>query len=332
MESASVLEECLLDEQVASYQMAGEQGSIQVLSPTRPDIDLVGWATQNRDWLTGMLHTHGAILLRGFAKSSPFAFNRFIRATSTQWAPYREPATPRSKVFGNIYTSTEYPAEHEIPLHNENSHCTSWPTKIYFMCVQPSQSGGQTHFADCRRILRHIPQDVLDGFIQRKWLYIRNFGSGMAFTWQKVFATDSRADVEAYCQQNGMDYTWAENDTLRVRYTREAIKYHPVTGEALWFNHGLSFNPVSLPPEVRDSLLQDASIDELAYNSFYGDGAPIEPEVLELLIDAHRKETRYFNWQAGDILMLDNMLVAHGRMPFAGDRLILAGMSDSYPV
>lgn len=332
MESAIVEYEQPVNDVVTAQLMDGERGAVLRLSPTLAGVNLVEWAVQNRAFIDRALYTHGVILLRGFAESTAVAFNRFIATTSRQAAPYREPATPRIKVFGNVYTSTEYPPEHEIPLHNENSHCTSWPLKIYFMCIKPSETGGQTPFADCRRILQNIPQDVLAAFVERKWLYVRNFGSGMAFTWQKVFGTSSRDAVEAYCREHGMEFRWSGADNLRVRYTREAVKLHPVTGERLWFNHGLCFNPISLGPDLRDMLLQEATVDELAYNTFYGDGAPIEADVLALLIEAHRKETRYFQWQAGDILMLDNMLVAHGRKPFTGKRLILAGMSDSYPV
>jgi hypothetical protein len=46
--------------------------------------------------------------------------------------------------------------------------------------------------------------------------------------------------------------------------------------------------------------------------------------------EAYRQETVTFPWQEGDILMLDNMLVAHGRSPFVGSRKIAVGMSETY--
>jgi alpha-ketoglutarate-dependent taurine dioxygenase len=32
-------------------------------------------------------------------------------------------------------------------------------------------------------------------------------------------------------------------------------------------------------------------------------------------------------WEAGDLLMLDNLLAAHGRRPFSGERRIAVAMS-----
>ena len=46
------------------------------------------------------------------------------------------------------------------------------------------------------------------------------------------------------------------------------------------------------------------------------------------LREAYRRETVSFPWQKGDLLMLDNMLVAHGRAPFSGPRQILVGMAE----
>ncbi|MEC0822849.1 TauD/TfdA family dioxygenase, partial [Bacillus atrophaeus] len=35
-----------------------------------------------------------------------------------------------------------------------------------------------------------------------------------------------------------------------------------------------------------------------------------------------------FPWQKGDIMILDNMLVAHGRKPFYGSRKVVVAMGD----
>ena len=50
----------------------------------------------------------------------------------------------------------------------------------------------------------------------------------------------------------------------------------------------------------------------------------------EELRKAYRQETVAFPWETGDVLMLDNMLVAHGRESYSGPRKILAAMGEAY--
>jgi hypothetical protein len=70
--------------------------------------------------------------------------------------------------------------------------------------------------------------------------------------------------------------------------------------------------------------------ENLAYNTYYGDGTPIDDSIIAEIREAYRQETILFPWQHGDLLMLDNMLVAHGRSPFVGPRKILVAMGDAY--
>jgi alpha-ketoglutarate-dependent taurine dioxygenase len=106
------------------------------------------------------------------------------------------------------------------------------------------------------------------------------------------------------------------------------VSRHPRTGELVWFNHATFFHVSTLEPTLRDSMLAEFPEGELPANTYYGDGSPIEPEVLDHLRAAYHAETVSFPWQAGDLLLLDNMLVAHGRAPYAGPRQILVGMAE----
>jgi alpha-ketoglutarate-dependent taurine dioxygenase len=299
-----------------------------VIPAPEPGLDLPEWGAGHREELEQLLRQHGALLFRGFLIEGYDDLARFVEVTSEGWSAYREPATPRTRVGDNIFTSTEYPADQRIPMHNENSHCTSWPLKIYFLCSKPPGSGGQTPIVDCRRVLASLPPAVVDEFVARKWRYVRHFGT-LGFKWQTVFGTSDKSEVEAYCRENDMTFEWGGDGSLTVTYVRDALRHHPVTGETVWFNHGLFFNSISLPPETRKMLLSQVREEELPYNTFFGDGGAIPTDTLMEIQRAYDVNTRQFDWQRGDVLMLDNMLVAHGRNPFTGERRILVGMADS---
>jgi alpha-ketoglutarate-dependent taurine dioxygenase len=292
--------------------------------------DLVQWLNDHCEIWEPALRDNGALLFRGFGIDSPAALRNCIVATSKEWASYRERATPRTAVGDNIFTSTEYPAREVIPLHNENSHCTSWPLKLYFCCVTPSDTGGETPLADCRDVLATIPATIRDEFTERGWRYRRHFGE-LGFDWEKVFGSSDRDQVETYCRENAMDPEWDPDDSLTVTYVRPAIHMHPVTGEQVWFNHGLFFNPFVMAPELREALLDTVGVEGLPYNTTYGDGEPVPERVLQEIAQAYSTHTRTFPWRPGDLLFVDNMLVAHGRRPFTGNRRVLVGMADPWP-
>lgn len=81
---------------------------------------------------------------------------------------------------------------------------------------------------------------------------------------------------------------------------------------------------------MRELLLEEFGESDLPFNTYYGDGKRIEPEIVAAIRDAIDAETVVFRWQAGDLLLLDNMLVAHGRNPYTGPRRLLASMADPY--
>ena len=299
-----------------------------LVEPAMPGLDLATWAADHRDELSEKLLEVGGILFRGFSVTEPVQLEEIIRAVSGSTLEYRERSSPRHTVSGNIYTSTDYPPSYPIFLHNENSYQSSWPLRIFFVCRREAQEGGATPIADGRRVLRRIDLEVRDRFAAKGCMYVRNFGDGFGLTWQTVFQTSDKSQVEAHCRKSGIEIEWKEGDRLRTRTVRPAFARHPKTGGALWFNHATFFHVTTLEPEIRDGLLAEFGEQDLPAHSFFGDGSPIEPEVAEHLRAAYRAETVSFPWQKGDLLMLDNMMVSHGRAAFSGEREVVVGMAE----
>lgn len=304
-------------------------GSLPLLcEPRFPGVDLVSWAAENRPRIEADLLRHGGLLFRGFGVDGPARLEALVRAISAEALEYKERSSPRSTVEGKIYTSTDYPPSYPIFLHNENSYQSVWPLKIFFLCQQPAEIGGETPIADCRRILARMDPAVRDRFVEKGWMYVRNFGDGLGLDWRTVFQTDDPAAVEAHCRANGIQMEWKPGGRLRTRAIRPAVTQHPKTGEPMWFNHATFFHVSALEPDVRAALLAEFAEEELPTHTYYGDGTPIEPETLEHLLTLYRQETLCFPWEKGDVLLLDNMMVAHGRAPYSGLRKILVGMAE----
>jgi hypothetical protein len=181
-----------------------------------------------------------------------------------------------------------------------------------------------------RRVLQRIPADIVRLFEEKQWQLLRNFGEGLSLPWQKTFRADDPAEVEEYCRVNRIDCEWRAGDRLRTRQVRPAIATHPRTGERVWFNHAAFWHVSSLPEAAREVFIRDFSEDGLPYNTCFGDGSRIDDGVVEQIRAAYDAETVAFPWQQGDFMLLDNMLVAHGRQPFTGTRRVVVSMGDPY--
>jgi alpha-ketoglutarate-dependent taurine dioxygenase len=302
-----------------------------VVEPVVAKMDFVAWAAESQGMIDSLLMEHRALLFRGFNPLGVTEFGQVVKICSTgNLLEYKDRSSPRHTVGDKIYTSTDYPANQTIFLHNEGTYWMSWPLKIFFYCATASSRGGETPIADCRRIADQLDQEIKNRFIEKQILYVRNYNDGFGLTWQDVFQTSDRAAVEDHCRKNSIQFEWKQENRLRTRAVRPAISTHPRTGEMMWFNHATFFHVTTLEPAIREALLAEFKEEDLPYNTYYGDGSQIEPQVLEQLREAYRQEKISFPWQEGDLLLLDNMSVAHGRAPYEGAREVLVGMADPY--
>ncbi|MFD0394700.1 TauD/TfdA family dioxygenase [Streptomyces nogalater] len=283
----------------------------------------------HRDDLRARLSRHGAVLLRGFSTGPDQlrGVDDVVRAFSGPPLEYAEQSSPRTALHGNIYTSTDYPPDEEIFLHNENSYQATWPGVLFFTCVEPPSPGGDP----ARRHPRDIPLD-------------RPGGPGGV----RRARLDGRTHLPAALRRRLADllrHRGPRRDRPPVRGPRPALLLDgrrraahrgrprgrppaPGDGESVWFNHITFFHGSTLPPDVREGLLELFGDDGLPANSYYGDGGTIPDEVVAHLRDCYRTASRRFDWRRGDVLLVDNMLAAHGREPFTGPRRIAVAMAE----
>ncbi|MFI2189398.1 TauD/TfdA family dioxygenase [Streptomyces sioyaensis] len=300
-----------------------------VVRPKEADADLVAWATSGKEWLCDKLLEHRALLFRGWQVPDAATFQKFVAAVSDgEPLQYRDRSTPRDEVGDNVYLSTTYPAAERIELHNEGTYWTAWPQKLFFCCLTAPPVGGETPIADNRRIKERIPAAVRERLERLGVRYVRNYNHGFGLTWQEAYQTDSRAEVDRYAAANDTRTEWLDGDHLRTVQIRPATRTHPVTGEQLWFNHAAFFHVSSHAPQVREALVAALGEDGLPFGTSYGDGSPISDDDARAISEAYRAEETAFRWAEGDVMLLDNMSVAHARRPYEGDRKILVAMTD----
>lgn len=305
---------------VATSWIADEKGGFPIFEDLTRRCLPEEWVEEHRELLESLVRRHGGYLLRHFAVENVSDFNRFASTVSPNLLEYTQASSARTVLEGNVYTSTEFRSDLEIPLHNEKSYTSSYPQKIFFCCLVPPDRRGQTPLADSRRVLAHLDREVIDRFDKEGVLYTRTYDNCYDLSWQQVFQTDSKDAVERFCKSYKIDYIW-RGERLKTLQQAQATLVHPKTGEKVWFNQAHIFH-ISIYGEAFSQIAEA----DFPRNAYYGDGTPLEREVIEQIRSAYRREEIIFPWEVGDILVLDNILMAHGRRSFEGARKIAVAM------
>ncbi|MGW7413529.1 TauD/TfdA family dioxygenase [Streptomyces sp. NPDC054863] len=278
--------------------------------------------------LTGLLTRSKALVLRGF-HVTPAELDEVMDLLLPNRLAYVHGNSPRTKVGQNVYTSTEYPPEFTISMHNEMSYAHQWPARLLFFCERAAETGGATPVVDGARWLESLDPEVRERFADGV-RYVQNLHGGKGFgkSWQDTFETESRADVEAFLDGTGASYEWTKDGGLRVSQIRPSTVEHPVTGTEVWFNQADQWHVAGLGDETAAALYRIMPEKDLPQSVTFADGSPIPAHYITQVRDRGLEAAVDVDWRTGDLLLIDNMLVGHGRRPFTGPRRVLVAMSD----
>jgi len=297
-------------------------------TPASDLADLIDWGATHREAIDKRLLTSGAVLFRGFGIASVPEFERFALAVCPQlYGDYGD--LPKESEGQKTYKSTPYPPDKTILFHNESSHTPRWPMRQLFFCVKAAEAGGETPIVDCREVYRRLDPEIRDELEAKGLLYLRNF-SGLDVSWQDFFGTSERSEVEAYCREHGIGFEWREAGGLKTWQRGPAVATHPQTREKLFFNQIQLHHVACLDAETRVSIEAVFGEDDLPRSVVYGDGTPIPDAVAQRILDLYWETSVAAPWQEGDVLLVDNMLVAHARNPFRGERKIVVAMGQMF--
>lgn len=289
-------------------------------------IDFPDWIAANQAWIESKLIIHGAILFRGFGVDSAAGFERAASAICPDLFSENPEHVPIS--MGNkVQVPVFYAPYKKLLWHNENSFNRSWPMKIIFGCAQPAAQGGETPLVDCREMFQRLPAHIRLQFLEKQITYVRTLGTGLGLDWRTVFRTEDKSQVEESCQRNAISFEWL-GDQLQTRAVRPACLRHPASGEMVWFAQPHHWHISCLDSETRESLLSVFGPGRLPRRCLFGDGTEIPDEVIQEIGQTYQQIETTFPWQKGDLLLLDNMLTAHARNPYSGERKILVAMGS----
>ncbi|MFF0149648.1 alpha-ketoglutarate-dependent taurine dioxygenase [Amycolatopsis sulphurea] len=291
--------------------------------------DAAGWASTHRDTVRGLVAEHGAVLVRGLGLADQATVAAVFGKLTADLMTEREAFAPRTAYPDSVYSSTAWPPNQPMCMHHELSYTLEFPRLMLLACLSPPTAGGATGVCDSPTVLAALPDGLRARFEREGWLLTRSFNDEIGASVTEVFGTENRTAIEDYCHANGIEFAWQPGGDLRTRQRRSAIVGHPVTGQRCWFNQIAFLNEWTLAPEVHEYLVDIYGADGLPFNTRFGNGDPIGEDVVQLLNQVYEANTVREPWQAGDLMLVDNIRTAHSRDAFEGPREVLVGLADA---
>ncbi|GGO48391.1 non-ribosomal peptide synthetase [Streptomyces lasiicapitis] len=297
------------------------------LGPAAPS-DPVAWAAEHRARLHVTVAQHGALLVRGLGLRDARTVGRVGRELLHEVMTEREGFAARSVLADGVYSSSEWPAEQPMCMHHELSYAREVPGTLMFACLTAPSSGGVTAVADSHDVLEALPAGLVERFESEGWLLDRNYTDLTGIGLAAAFGTGDRAAVDAYCAARGIETHWAGDGGLRTRQRSAALLRHPVTGRRAWFNQVSFLSEWTLDAAIREYLKFEFGDDGLPFNTRYGSGAAIDEATVLAINEVYEKRTLREPWRAGDLMIVDNLRMAHSREPYEGSREVAVVLGD----
>ncbi|OKK04791.1 peptide synthetase [Streptomyces sp. CB03234] len=290
--------------------------------------DPLSWATEHRARLRATVAEHGAVLVRGLGVTDADTAGAFGRVLLDEVMEEREGFAVRKRLAPGVYSSSEWPVDQPMCMHHELSYAREVPGTLLFACLTAPASGGVTGVADSHEVLRALPADLAGRFETEGWRLDRNYTETVGVPLRDAFGTGDRAAIEAYCAARRIECHWQPNGDLRTRQHAPAVLTHPLTGRRGWFNQIAFLNEWTLDPIIREYLTFEFGPDGLPFNSRYGSGAALDEDTVLAINAVYEKHTLREPWRAGDVMLVDNLRMAHSREPYEGDREIAVILGD----
>ncbi len=298
-----------------------------VIEATNKAEDPYAWLSQQREDLLGQLDRQGAVLLRGFALHSDTDFDRAISAFELPAFTYAESLSNavRKNRTDKVFTANEAPPEIEIFLHHEMAQTPRYPSKLFFFCELAPGGGGATPLCRSDLLLqamrKHMPEFV--SRCEQHGLRYTNImpldadaQSGQGRSWKSTLSSDSQAGAEARLEVLGYSWQWLDDGSLKATTPVLPAVKTLESGTEVFFNQ-----LIAAFMGWKDSRNRHEKVVR------FGDSSEIADEDMQQVVSLAKQFTYDLQWQTGDMAVVDNFLVMHGRRPFTGERRVLASLA-----
>ena len=300
-----------------------------VLQCQTPGVGLdaaAAWVGEHRQELLRQAAEHGAILFRGFPIGTPQDFDRFVEAFGLTNFPYDESLSNAVRVnkTPRVFTANEAPPSVTIFLHHEMAQTPVYPSRLFFFCELPSETGGATPI--CRsdvlweRLKARHPEFARN--CETKGLkYTHTMpaaadaNSGMGRSWQSTLRSETCEGAEQRLKALGYSWEWQPDGALRVTTPVLPAVRKLANGRTAFFNQ-----------LIAAAMGWKDTRNDPSKSITFGDGAPLDREAVTAATQLGEELSFDVPWQKGDVALVDNYAAMHGRRTFTGSRKVLASL------
>ena len=289
--------------------------------------DIQKWIQENQYRLMHEVDQCGAVLLRGFPLKSDLDFDAVVAEFGLTAFTYEESLSNavRNNRTDKVFTANEAPPDIEIFLHHEMAQTPLYPRKLFFFCETAADEGGATALCRSDLLLEAMKSQMLHFVEQCRAAGLRytnimpaeaDAESGQGRSWKSTLSCDNREQAESRLAELGYDWYWQEDGSLKATTPVMPAIRSLESGVEVFFNQLIA--AFMGWKDARNSGEKSVS---------FGDGSEIKDEDMQQVTQLAEELTFDLQWQNGDLALVDNFMVMHGRRPFRGQRCVLASFA-----
>jgi len=290
--------------------------------------DACRWVASRKGELLQQVTSHGTVLLRGFSIRSAEDFDAIVSALSIPNFPYKKSLSNAVRInrTERIFTANEAPSDVDIFFHHEMAQTPVYPEWIMFYCEKAADQGGATQLCRSDWLYERLTTECSE-FIrncEQKGLQYTNVmpadddaKSGMGRSWRSTLSVDTKEEAEQRLADMNYTHHWLDSGCLRATTPSLPAVMEVSPGRKTFFNQ-----LIAAYGGWKDSRNDPADAIR------HGDGSMLDAKAVQKAIDISEELSFETHWQAGDVALIDNTIVMHGRRPFVGTRKVLASLGQ----